>query len=194
MDGSGPGVTNAPAIKAMQFNNRTTVVRALALPGRFQRAIETMRSDTRHLLDCPQPATQWIPLAVNHDFLTCVRRVAYDGDLSRVFEQGRRVQLAGVRGVYKAFVRVLDTEHVINLGARFYQTVFRGNGRLRVERCDGGVIVRYEDIALPSEEFYEAQRGSLQGLCEASRQMGASVTRVEGGGSATHCTLRIDLP
>lgn len=171
-----------PAIKAFLFNTRAKIALDLAGAAKFDRALAAMSESTQTHVRKPIPAADWVPLADNHDFLTQMLAIGYDGDMSKVTQQGQLTQMAGARSIYKVFLRFLNPAHIVARGPAYYKQAYRDNGEVRVEKVsEAQVRVHYEHLVLPSPAFFEHQRGGLIAICQLTRVREFDVTGVAEG-------------
>ena len=180
-----------PESKAVGFNSLVAVLREQVPASTMAALVQALPPETAHLVEHPPLPVRW--LAQTHTF--ALMRAACDrvfgGDEEKTSELAQRAVVRDLNSLYRLFIRLSSPEFVIGRAAAMWQTYWRNNGAVRVER-EGptSVLVQYEGMVGATSLFWAIQCGTLRGVMQATGVQGIEV-RVVGDRDDPHrCTVR----
>jgi hypothetical protein len=158
--------------KALIFSNNVGTLREMFASNqdRWRQFVAALSADTQLLLSHPPIASSWLPLSQHVEVITTAHDVLFERDIKGAFELGRQSTLRSMRSVYRFFIRVASPNHVIGRSTQMWDTFFRGNGAVQTNLLAPQLLqVQFRGITLPSEPFWEVQRGGFVALAELTR-------------------------
>ena len=169
-----------PEVKGSALSSWVRELRRSTSAHDWERIVAALPADTAHLVRAPPLPVEWI--SYEHSFVLV--RTAHDlvyRDERAMAEISRRIVHNDLHTIYRVFIRFASPEFVIERAARLWQTYWRNNGTVEVERLGGRVArVVYHDVAHATPLFWVVQGGTLRGVAEATGVKAVTVRVVEG--------------
>jgi hypothetical protein len=183
-----------PEAKGSGFTAPVDALRGMVPADAWARFVAALPADTQQLIAHPPLAVAWVPFRHFMDVLRAAEPLLFDNDAERFSEVGRIAVGAGLKTLYRAFIRLASPQFVIERSARMYETYVRNNGSVRAVSVGPKMTEVYysglhRECVSPASWAY--QRGALQAVSEAINVKTARVERVKGGGRAADCIFRI---
>jgi hypothetical protein len=180
-----------PESKAVLFNTVVEVLRETTSPAAFQALLAALPPETAQLVERPPLPVAWLPHTHSFALVRSACAVLYGGDEERTSDLARRAVLRDLNSLYRLFIKLSSPQYVIDRATRMWETYWRNNGTVRVEReGPGSTLVHYEGMAHATSLFWSMQCGSLRGVMEATGVQGIEVRIIEGRNDPNRCTVR----
>jgi hypothetical protein len=177
--------------KAQGFNGLLQAIKSKVSPSDYAAFLAALPERVRGNALSPPLPMAWLP---GEDFfiaLETAHEVALKHDLQAVFDIGCAQMRSDMNGVYRAFLKIVSPNAVLNHAARIWQTYTKDGGTLRVLSNDPGrceTII--EGIPRPSDIYWAYMRGSTSALLELTRAKAHRCEIVAGGGRESFAQFR----
>jgi hypothetical protein len=180
-----------PENKAVSFNTLVEVLREITPPAAFQALLAALPRETAQLIERPPLPPTWLPYIHTFTLVRTACDVHFGGDEERTSELARRAVVRDLNSLYRLFTRFASPQYVIDRATRMWDTYWRNNGTVRVEReGSAATLVHFEGMAYATSLFWTMQCGSLRGVMEVTGVQGIEVRIIEGRDDPHGCTIR----
>lgn len=165
--------------KAAAFNSIVRQLRALVPPSTVEAVRAALPPETAALVDRPPLPHLWIPAAHPIALVRTAHDRAFGGDPKRTRMISRRAVVEDMSTIYRVFIRFASPEHVIERAARVWETYWRNNGSVGVDRLSAAqVVVHFTGVRVSPPLTWEMMSASIEAVAELAGAKSVT-TRVE---------------
>lgn len=142
--------------KAIGFTSGVSVWRELLGAEDWELTLRELPASTRELVHHPPFASAWISAEAAYGFSYTVARLFGPRGLQMLEQHGKICVERDVRGIYKAFLRVMTVDFAMARAGAMYEQYSRNAGRLVAERTGPQQVVCHY-INIPRVDPVNAQ-------------------------------------
>ena len=181
-----------PEYSAAAFNSVVRSIRELASADSLRETLAALPADTRELVDHPPLAIAWISYRHSFALVRAAHDHAFERDDARTMQVAQRSVIRDMATIHRMFIRLATVEYVVGRAAKLWDSYWRNNGSVTLERVDARrLVVRYQGVQHATRLFWIMQCGVMRGLAEATGMKDAAVTIEEGHVHPSRCAILI---
>jgi hypothetical protein len=160
---------------------------------RFIPFLEALPPPTAEMIRRRPRGVKWVPASHFLAVIRIARQDLFAGDLDAVVDVGRRTLVADLGGIYKAFIRLMSPQFIIDRAAQLFESYNRNYGQLRAKATGrGSAEITFTNIPDTCDAYWSYQRGAILACVQMTGVKGGGLTIVEGGGETGQCRMRVE--